>query len=263
MREDPLRGRAAERRLPPDRAKRWSSAATRSRRPTSPSRPASRTSATRRASPGSTPAWSRGDGRGSRRWPRRVDRMKTSAEPIPVIVVGGGSDADRATDRRAPREMVKPEHFEVANASAPPSRRSPARSTASYSLDDAVTRRGARRTPRRRRREKAIDAGADRGHACRSSTSRRCPLAYLPGNATRIRVKAVGDLALAHAPSPMGRGDSMREISSRDSRGHRPSAPPSSAPAAAAIPTSASCWRRAHCAGTAPVDAGRSRGARR
>ena len=42
--------------------------------------------------------------------------MKTSAEPIPVVVVGGGSILLARTRSPAPRELVKPEHFAVANA---------------------------------------------------------------------------------------------------------------------------------------------------
>src|SRR5262249_5419502 len=44
-----------------------------------------------------------------------VDRMKTTAEPIPVVVVGGGSVLLREELRGAPR-LVRPEHFAVANA---------------------------------------------------------------------------------------------------------------------------------------------------
>ena len=50
-------------------------------------------------------------------------------------------------------------------------------------------------TPKRRRRAKAIDAGADPA-TVQIVDVEDVPLAYLPGNATRIRVKAVGDLAL-------------------------------------------------------------------
>jgi N-methylhydantoinase A/oxoprolinase/acetone carboxylase beta subunit len=44
-----------------------------------------------------------------------VDRMKTSAKPIPVIVVGGGSILIGRAVRGA-SEMIKPPHFAVANA---------------------------------------------------------------------------------------------------------------------------------------------------
>ncbi|MCB0156432.1 MAG: hydantoinase/oxoprolinase family protein, partial [Anaerolineae bacterium] len=46
---------------------------------------------------------------------RAVDRMKTSAEPIPVIVVGGGSILITKPVSGA-SEMIKPPHFAVANA---------------------------------------------------------------------------------------------------------------------------------------------------
>src|SRR5205085_10754953 len=44
-----------------------------------------------------------------------VDRMKTSAGDIPVVVVGGGSIL-LGKSLRGASEVVKPEHFAVANA---------------------------------------------------------------------------------------------------------------------------------------------------
>ena len=44
-----------------------------------------------------------------------VDRMKTSATPVPVIVVGGGSILVTGEIEGA-SEIIKPDHFPVANA---------------------------------------------------------------------------------------------------------------------------------------------------
>ena len=44
-----------------------------------------------------------------------VDRMKTSATPVPVIVVGGGSILVTGAIEGA-SEIIKPDHFPVANA---------------------------------------------------------------------------------------------------------------------------------------------------
>jgi N-methylhydantoinase A/oxoprolinase/acetone carboxylase beta subunit len=122
-----------------------------------------------------------------------VDRMKTSAEPIPVIVVGGGSIL-------IPRpiagtsEMVKPDHFEAANAVGAAIAQISGEvdrdyALASLSRDDAVADAKAEAG------QKAIDAGAD-PTTVQIVDVEDVPLAYLPANATRIRVKAVGDLAL-------------------------------------------------------------------
>jgi N-methylhydantoinase A/oxoprolinase/acetone carboxylase beta subunit len=122
-----------------------------------------------------------------------VDRMKTSAEPIPVIVVGGGSILIAAPVAGA-SEMVKPEHFEAANAVGAAIAQISGEvdrvyALASMSRDDAVSDAKAEAT------RKAIDAGAD-PVTVQIVDVEDVPLAYLPGNATRIRVKAVGDITL-------------------------------------------------------------------
>jgi N-methylhydantoinase A/oxoprolinase/acetone carboxylase beta subunit len=122
-----------------------------------------------------------------------VDRMKTSAEPIPVIVVGGGSILI-ASPVAGASEMVKPDHFEAANAVGAAIAQISGEvdrvyALASMSRDDAVADAKAEATA------KAIDAGAD-PETIQIVDVEDVPLAYLPGNATRIRAKAVGDLAL-------------------------------------------------------------------
>ena len=122
-----------------------------------------------------------------------VDRMKTSAEPIPVIVVGGGSILI-AKPVAGASEMVKPLHFEAANAVGAAIAQISGEVDRVYSLaamsrDDAVADAKAESTA------KAVAAGADPA-TIQIVDVEDVPLAYLPGNATRIRVKAVGDLAL-------------------------------------------------------------------
>ncbi len=122
-----------------------------------------------------------------------VDRMKTSAEPIPVIVVGGGSILI-ARPVAGASAMVKPEHFEAANAVGAAIAQISGEvdrvyALASMSRDDAVADAKTEATA------KAVAAGADLG-TIQIVDVEDVPLAYLPGNATRIRVKAVGDLAL-------------------------------------------------------------------
>jgi N-methylhydantoinase A/oxoprolinase/acetone carboxylase beta subunit len=122
-----------------------------------------------------------------------VDRMKTSAEPIPVIIVGGGSILI-ASPVAGASEMVKPDHFEAANAVGAAIAQISGEvdrvyALASMSRDAAVADAKAEAT------SKAIDAGAD-PETVQIVDVEDVPLAYLPGNATRIRVKAVGDLAL-------------------------------------------------------------------
>jgi N-methylhydantoinase A/oxoprolinase/acetone carboxylase beta subunit len=122
-----------------------------------------------------------------------VDRMKTSAEAIPVIIVGGGSVLVSRTVAGA-SEMVKPNHFEAANAVGAAIAQISGEVDRVYALEkrsrnDALDEAKAEATA------KAIEAGAD-GNTVQIVDVEDVPLAYLPGNATRIRVKAVGDLSL-------------------------------------------------------------------
>ena len=122
-----------------------------------------------------------------------VDRMKTSAEPIPVIVVGGGSILV-AKPVAGASEMVKPLHYEAANAVGAAIGQISGEVDRVYSLEsrsrtDAIDDAKAEATA------KAVAAGADAG-TIQIVDVEDVPLTYLPGNATRIRVKAVGDLTL-------------------------------------------------------------------
>jgi N-methylhydantoinase A/oxoprolinase/acetone carboxylase beta subunit len=122
-----------------------------------------------------------------------VDRMKTSAEPIPVIVVGGGSLLLTQPIAGASK-IVKPDHFEAANAVGAAIAQISGEVDRVYDLakmsrDDAVMDAKVEAS------QKAIDAGAD-PTTIQIVDVEDVPLAYLPGNATRIRVKAVGDLRL-------------------------------------------------------------------
>jgi N-methylhydantoinase A/oxoprolinase/acetone carboxylase beta subunit len=123
-----------------------------------------------------------------------ADRMKTSAEPVPVIVVGGGSVLV-TRDVEGASEMVKPDHFEAANAVGAAIAQISGEIDRVYSLD-TMSRDEAIADAKQEASDRAIAAGADPASISIVDVE-DVPLAYLPGNATRIRVKAVGDLALA------------------------------------------------------------------
>jgi N-methylhydantoinase A/oxoprolinase/acetone carboxylase beta subunit len=122
-----------------------------------------------------------------------VDRMKTSAEPIPVVVVGGGSVLI-AKPVAGASEMVKPDHFEAANAVGAAIGQISGEVDRVYSLESR-SRADALDDAKAEASHKAIEAGADAA-TVQIVDVEDVPLTYLPGNATRIRVKAVGDLTL-------------------------------------------------------------------
>lgn len=123
-----------------------------------------------------------------------VDRMKTSAEAVPVIIVGGGSVLI-AKPIAGASEMVKPNHFEAANAVGAAIAQISGEVDRVYALDKR-TRESALDDAKAEATAKAVEAGAD-ADTVQIVDVEDVPLTYLPGNATRIRVKAVGDLTLA------------------------------------------------------------------
>jgi N-methylhydantoinase A/oxoprolinase/acetone carboxylase beta subunit len=120
-----------------------------------------------------------------------IDRMKTSAGDMPVVLVGGGSIIVPKTLVGA-SEVVVPDNFDVANAIGA------AISQVSGSIDgvfDVATK--GRDTVigevKEAAKKEAIKAGA-RQDSLEVVDIEEIPLAYLPSNAVRFRVKAVGEL---------------------------------------------------------------------
>jgi N-methylhydantoinase A/oxoprolinase/acetone carboxylase beta subunit len=122
-----------------------------------------------------------------------VDRMRISADPIPVVAVGGGSilvpDALPAA-----ASVLRPENFAVANAIGAAIAEVGGEVDRVFSID-AGRRHAVRDEARAEAVDRAVAAGALPG-SVRVVDIEEVPLAYLPGNATRIRVKAVGELSL-------------------------------------------------------------------
>jgi len=123
-----------------------------------------------------------------------VDQMKTSAEPIPLILVGGGTIlVSRQVEGTS--EMVKPEHFPVANAIGAAIAQVGGETDRVFAMAE-LSRDDALAQAKQEASDKAISAGADEKTITIVDVE-EVPLAYLPSNAVRIRVKAVGDLALS------------------------------------------------------------------
>ena len=123
-----------------------------------------------------------------------VDRMKTSATPAPVIVVGGGSILVTGEIEGA-SEIIKPDHFPVANAIGAAIAQVGGECDRIFSLAE-LSRDEALDQAKGEASDRAVNAGADAG-SIEIVDVEEVPLAYLPGNATRIMVKAIGDLVEA------------------------------------------------------------------
>ena len=120
-----------------------------------------------------------------------IDRVKTSREDRPLIAVGGGSIlvADKIP---GVSEVIRPEHFDAANAVGA------AIASVSGQIDrifhpgpggrDAMLEEA-----REEARERAVTSGAD-PETVRIVELEEIPLAYLTTPAVRVRVKAAGTL---------------------------------------------------------------------
>jgi N-methylhydantoinase A/oxoprolinase/acetone carboxylase beta subunit len=122
-----------------------------------------------------------------------VDRMKTSAAPLPVILVGGGAILISETLPSA-SEVVRPRHATVANAIGAAVAQVGGEVDRVFSVE-GMTRDAVLDIAKQEACERAVAAGA-RKETVKIVDVEDVPLAYLPGNATRVRVKAVGDLAM-------------------------------------------------------------------
>ena len=130
-----------------------------------------------------------------RRLAEAIDQVKTSADPVPVVLVGGGSIlVEQALPGAS--EVVRPDNYQVANAIGAAIAqvsgevdyvRSLEQTTRTALLDQARGAAAAR----------AAEAGADPA-TIDVVDAEDVPLAYLPGNATRVRVKVVGQLRGEH-----------------------------------------------------------------
>ncbi|OZD46439.1 hydantoinase subunit beta [Rhodococcus sp. 06-1477-1B] len=120
-----------------------------------------------------------------------VDRMRTSPEPIPVVAVGGGSIL-------LPDELPlfgavhRPRNYAVANAIGASIAQVGGEIDKVYAIEAGRRDEGIAAI-RAEAVDKAIAAGA-RPSSVSIVDFDEVPIPYLPGNATRVRVKAVGDL---------------------------------------------------------------------
>jgi len=127
-----------------------------------------------------------------------LDRMRTSPEPLPVVAVGGGSILvpDEIPGTLA---VHRPAHFAVANAIGAAIAQVGGEVDRIFALG-AQTREQVLEQAKAEAVDRAVAAGA-KPQDVRIVEVDEVPISYLPGNAVRVRVKAVGELQLdtAHA----------------------------------------------------------------
>lgn len=128
-----------------------------------------------------------------------LDRMRTTADPVMVIAVGGGSFLV-PEDLPGALEVLRPPHHEVANAVGA------AIAEVSGEVDRIFRPEGRSRhslidEAREEARARAVDSGAVES-TVRDVDLEEIHLAYLPGDAVRIRARAAGKLDIARRNDP-------------------------------------------------------------
>jgi N-methylhydantoinase A/oxoprolinase/acetone carboxylase beta subunit len=122
-----------------------------------------------------------------------VERMKTEARDLPLLVVGGGSIlVDWQV--RSVSDVVRPEYSSVANAVGAAIAQVSGECEHVLSITE-INRENVLGDARNEARQNAIDAGAV-PESVEIIEIEQIPISYLPGNPTRLRVKAVGDLPM-------------------------------------------------------------------
>lgn len=122
---------------------------------------------------------------------RAVERMKTSEGDVPVILVGGGSVLIKG-EIKGTSELILPADGAVANAIGSAISDISGEVEKIYSIDPADREKTIAEI-KQIAIDEAVKAGADRDKT-EVISFEDVPLAYLPGNATRIKVKAAGAL---------------------------------------------------------------------
>ncbi len=121
-----------------------------------------------------------------------LDRMKTSSADVPLILTGGGSILIK-DELKGISQVVKPEHYDAANAVGAALGQVSGETNRIYSLDK-IDKDQAIDEAKSEATKKAEEAGAIPS-TIEITNVNYVPLAYLPGNAMQIKVKAIGDLA--------------------------------------------------------------------
>jgi N-methylhydantoinase A/oxoprolinase/acetone carboxylase beta subunit len=122
-----------------------------------------------------------------------IDRMKTSAADVPVIVVGGGA-ALVPDELPGVSRVIKVEHAGVANAVGA------AMAQVSGECDQVfydIGREQALDAARHIAEQRAIDAGADMS-TMEVLDVEDVPMSYIPGNPLRVRLRVIANLSAQH-----------------------------------------------------------------
>jgi hypothetical protein len=126
-----------------------------------------------------------------------IEKMKTNPDPVTVILVGGGGiiiPPDQYSQLAGVSHIIRPQHFQYANAIGAAIAQVSGEVDRIFSLEHQ-TRTEVINTATKLAITDAVKAGAH-PDSIEVVDIDEIPLAYLPGNAVRIRVKTCGNLLI-------------------------------------------------------------------
>jgi N-methylhydantoinase A/oxoprolinase/acetone carboxylase beta subunit len=126
-----------------------------------------------------------------------VDKIKTDPSPIPVVLVGGGGlliPPEEYDKIKGVEAVTRPSSYQFANALGAAIAQVSGQIDKIYSLEE-TGREEVLEEAKKAAVERAVNAGA-LPETVQVVEVEEIALPYLPGNAVRVRVKAVGDLHL-------------------------------------------------------------------
>ena len=170
-----------------------------------------------------------------------VDRMRTSATPLPVVAVGGGSILV-PDELEGASEVRRPEHFAVANAIGAAIAQVGGEVDRIFAVD-GTSRESVLDEAKQEAVDKAVERRRAAGHG--RDLRRRGGPDRLPARQRHAHPRQGGRGPAAGGARPCVRSGSASCAISRAAR-------PCSAPAVAATPTSAGCWPSRRSPSTAP-----------
>ncbi len=121
-----------------------------------------------------------------------IDKVKTNPDPVPMILVGGGSILVNEKPAGV-SEMLRPDHAGVANAIGAAIGQVSGEIDRIFTIETEEDREKALEQARGEAIDKAVEAGASET-SVEITDLETFPLQYLPGGATRIVCRAVGNL---------------------------------------------------------------------
>lgn len=123
-----------------------------------------------------------------------IDQVKTSADPLPLVAVGGGAFLV-PDDIAGITEVIKPPHSAVANAVGAALAQAGGEAEIIYSRT-GEDRSEAHERVKQQAREKAISMGADE-ETVQIISIEETTLAYMADDSVRLKARAVGDLRIS------------------------------------------------------------------